>query len=430
MAASLQEQSTEAVITNLGKVAKGIECLFSCGGSVDANNILISYKTKAGNWSSQPLQLPGSTDIQDLLDTCSIAGFGIGDQTVIDKNYRDALKLEPDSFTTNFNISNTCIINDITNVLSITSPIQAELYKLNIYSIGGHFKSHVDTPRSKDMFGSLVVCLPSPFTGGELVTSHQGRRVMFDWSNSSNIQWAAFYSDVKHEVLPVTSGYRITFTYNLYHQPNHIPFQLPTSIDIKSNPFYCELLAALRNPHFMRQGGILGFYCQHKYVDIDKKYPVLKGEDAVVYQTAKSLQLAVDVKPVCHEEHYEGKYMCVTYNYLNNFYYTERFVLRSFQSFANRWYYREDEDTLDRATGLFGDVVSDDTVTWCQKAKDNQWDASGSTVHYGNEAISTVFYQVASILIVIPKYTTKRLSAGTDTIDLFDCSVNNALEFP
>ena len=313
MAASLQEQSTEAVITNLGKVAKSIECLFSCGGSVDANNILISYKTKVGNWSSQPLQLPGSTDIQDLLDTCSIASFGIGDQTVIDKNYRDALKLEPDSFTTNFNMCNTSIINDITKLMSITSPIQAELYKLNVYSTGGHFKSHVDTPRSKDMFGSLVVCLPSPFTGGELVTSHQGRRVTFDWSNSSKIQWAAFYSNVEHEVLPVTSGYRITFTYNLYHQPNmHVPFQLPTSIDIKSNPFYCELLAALCNPHFMRQGGILGFYCQHKYVDMNKQYPVLKGEDAVVYQTAKSLGLAVDVKPICREGLWNnGKYMCV-----------------------------------------------------------------------------------------------------------------------
>ena len=31
---------------------------------------------------------------------------------------------------------------------------------------GGHFKAAVDTPRSGDMFGSLVVCLPTQFTGG------------------------------------------------------------------------------------------------------------------------------------------------------------------------------------------------------------------------------------------------------------------------
>jgi hypothetical protein len=29
------------------------------------------------------------------------------------------------------------------------------------------------------------------------------------------LTWAAFYSDSKHEVLPVESGYRITLTYNL-----------------------------------------------------------------------------------------------------------------------------------------------------------------------------------------------------------------------
>ncbi len=66
------------------------------------------------------------------------------------------------------------------------------------------------------MFGSLVVCLPSEFTGGALVTRHLGRQVMFDWSSSATTHWAAFYSDVEHEVLPVTSGHRITLTYNLY----------------------------------------------------------------------------------------------------------------------------------------------------------------------------------------------------------------------
>ena len=76
----------------------------------------------------------------------------------------------------------------------------------------GTFKPHVGTPRSADMFGSLVVCLPSKFTGGALVTRHQGRQVTFDWSSSTATQWAAFYSDVEHEVLPVTSGHRITLT--------------------------------------------------------------------------------------------------------------------------------------------------------------------------------------------------------------------------
>lgn len=40
---------------------------------------------------------------------------------------------------------------------------------------------------------------------------------MFDWSGDVNAtQWAAFYSDCKHEFLEVTAGHRITLTYNFF----------------------------------------------------------------------------------------------------------------------------------------------------------------------------------------------------------------------
>ena len=40
---------------------------------------------------------------------------------------------------------------------------------MNVYSgPTGCFKAHVDTPHGGNMFGSLVVCLPSQFTGGSL----------------------------------------------------------------------------------------------------------------------------------------------------------------------------------------------------------------------------------------------------------------------
>ena len=65
--------------------------------------------------------------------------------------------------------------------------IRAELYKMNVYSgPTGCFKAHVDTPRGGNMFGSLVVCLPSQFTGGSLVTSHKGQEVTYDWSSPTN----------------------------------------------------------------------------------------------------------------------------------------------------------------------------------------------------------------------------------------------------
>ena len=191
--------------------------------------------------------------------------------------------------------------------MCIGSSIRAELCKLNVYSTGGHFKSHVDTPRFGDMFGSLVVCLPSQFAGGALVTRHQGREVTFDWSSaSSTTHWAAFFSDVEHEVLPVTSGHRITLTYNLYRSA-----QIgPALFDVTTNPLYREFRAALQNPHFMREGGILGFYGQHKYVNTTTQLevfsPFLKGEDALVYETASSLGLAISLKPILSKKFWEG----------------------------------------------------------------------------------------------------------------------------
>lgn len=59
--------------------------------------------------------------------------------------------------------------------------------------------------------------------GGQLVVRNAGQEVTFDWSMSNrnrfdepSVNWAAFYSDCEHEVLPVATGYRVTLTYNLY----------------------------------------------------------------------------------------------------------------------------------------------------------------------------------------------------------------------
>lgn len=65
--------------------------------------------------------------------------------------------------------------------------------------------------------GSLVVCLPVAHKGGQLAVRHQDRQVEFNWASQhpDTIQWAAFFSDCEHEVLPITEGYRVMLTYNL-----------------------------------------------------------------------------------------------------------------------------------------------------------------------------------------------------------------------
>ncbi len=39
---------------------------------------------------------------------------------------------------------------------------------------GDFFKSHIDTPRAANMFGSLIVTLPAAHAGGALVLRHGG----------------------------------------------------------------------------------------------------------------------------------------------------------------------------------------------------------------------------------------------------------------
>lgn len=121
----------------------------------------------------------------------------------------------------------------------------------------------MDTPRSEDQIGSLVVSLPSAHEGGQLSVNNGGtmdQRVVFDWSNADStepakIKWAAFYSDCAHEVHEVTSGHRITLTYNLFLTcgAGHLA-EAPSALDSTQLPLYEGLRDALDNPGFFRRG--------------------------------------------------------------------------------------------------------------------------------------------------------------------------------
>ena len=64
------------------------------------------------------------------------------------------------------------------------------------------------------MIGTLVVSLPSSHTGGELVIEHSGKTVAYQ-ASADEVSVAAFYAGCRHEVKPVRTGYRVTFTCNL-----------------------------------------------------------------------------------------------------------------------------------------------------------------------------------------------------------------------
>ena len=94
-----------------------------------------------------------------------------------------------------------------------------------------------------------------------------------------------------------------------------------TSAFLSTSPFttslfYHELRAAVSHPHFLREGGVLGFCCQNEYVPQDLNQTgdlprLLKGADSIVYRAAKLLGLPVIVKPVTTDSYY--LYYDVTY---------------------------------------------------------------------------------------------------------------------
>ena len=244
---SLQERAAHTIVESLGETAS-IVSRFCCGGTLNSpEQLKLVYENDDGNWCS--VTFPGVQPalLQQLLSVCSVASFGVGGEEVTDKSYRDALKLDPKRFLSSFHPWDAQLLATIQQSMFPDLQIRAELYKLNIYSgPGGHFKAHIDTPRSGDMFGSLVVCLPTQFTGGELVTRHKGQEVRFDWSSSPDnpmkkVSWAAFFSDVEHEVLPVTDGHRLTLTYNLYCD-RKLSRDIAPTVSITCSSFYCKLL--------------------------------------------------------------------------------------------------------------------------------------------------------------------------------------------
>ena len=232
--------------------------------------------------------------------------------------------------------------------------IKAELYKLNIYSKysilihlylvqrcclgkGSFFKPHVDTPRSERMFGSLVVVFPTPHDGGALSLRHHGHEWVFDSSKAlaaidkPTIGYVAFFSDIEHEVAPVTSGHRVTLTYNLYFKDDSgsvsekdadskhlIPPKLPNQ-----EGFSEAFKALLEDPEFMADGGTLAFGLRHVYPikkSLKHVYDVLKGSDAVVYQSMCALGFDPVLYVYYGDDPYEGAMVDKLMNFFGDSY--------------------------------------------------------------------------------------------------------------
>src|SRR4029434_3823336 len=72
------------------------------------------------------------------------------------------------------------IVARATAGLGVTGPVGADLHKLLVYDTGSFFASHRDTEKTAGMFATLIVVLPSIYTGGALLVRHRDREARLE----------------------------------------------------------------------------------------------------------------------------------------------------------------------------------------------------------------------------------------------------------
>ena len=318
-------KTAPSTLENLQLAIHGVTAPFSCEGTfVPAKPVAFAFADRP-RMEVIPAQsaFDQMSYLTPLLEHCKPAPFGDGKKTRYDRTVRDAYQLMADQgrcSIENFDPESAGILKQIQrDLLPLDpNPISAEFYSVNVYADGGHFAPHKDTPRGEGMFGTLVVCLPSKFQGGDLVLSHRGVVKKFAWGdlidrqkNPKQCHWAAFFGDVDHEIKRIWSGGRVTLTYLLRRGEGGVPSRDASSDDLA--PRIREAWRALlTDKSFLPKGGTLAYPCCHLYHQdarfqakqspiSQKSATMLKGRDHLVAATTLEAGLGVTFNPYMFE---------------------------------------------------------------------------------------------------------------------------------
>ena len=158
-------------------------------------------------------------------------GFsGVAETTVINLDARTSWQVLPDQFSIlNKDQWQRDVLAPILSKLSedlgcAQWNVTAKLYKVLLYEEGCFFRRHRDNERINDMFGTLVIQLPSVYEGATLRVfnpSVKSDAKEFSFSTNQGMSFAAFYADCYHEVDDLTSGSRAAIVYSLCHEESN-----------------------------------------------------------------------------------------------------------------------------------------------------------------------------------------------------------------
>lgn len=233
--------------------------------------------------------------IELLKQKAKLSPFGKGADTVYDEEVRKGKEIDASEiqfknpgWTTHLN----SILNSVKKDLGLEDyEIEAQPYKLLIYEEGDFFLTHKDTEKENGMFGTLIISLPSTYSGGQLNIRFQDEEVVSDFSGLKyELGYTAFYADCDHEVLPVTEGYRIGITYNLIHKEDNSIL----SINHLSQP-QKRLKNIFQEWQKHRDEKVYVILLDHQYTPTNFSFDRLKLHDrnkaAVILKAAKDVDL-------------------------------------------------------------------------------------------------------------------------------------------
>ena len=222
--------------------------------------------------------------VRALTEVAERAPYGKGTETVVDRSVRDCWQIDAarlriaghawdDTFAT--------ILDAVAKGLGFRSGgLEAQLYKLLVYPVGGFFAPHRDTEKVDGMVATLTISLPTAGAGGELVVRHGDREEVIDMNAAepSELAFAAFYADCSHETRPVRDGHRLSLVYNLCVLPGD------TETPRHAPDYSAEAEAVARHLADWRDEGTgkLVWLLEHDYTAAGLSFDTLKNADNAV----------------------------------------------------------------------------------------------------------------------------------------------------
>ena len=333
-----------------------------------------------------PLPMPlQPRHARKLIEVSKPSKFGFKEQTLYDPEVRKSFEIDStkiklgDKLQDQINSSLSTVKNDL--LFPKTSNLRADLHNMLIYEKGCFFDFHQDSEKEDGMVATLVVVLPTSYTGGNLVIEYQGLTKelgsSYGYGSKQNLQFIAFYADCKHMLQKVSYGYRIALTFNLI---------LENPVETLSSNSETKLCRAIRE-YFSISDDQPGYrlndpkwfvyLLNHQYTPKSLNWKALKGVDKETACSFKQVAQTMDLEIFLTLADVQETWSVIDKD--NDYYYRRR---------RRYWDHENDDfdDEVDHSTQLenleIEDLVNSETNL-------NNWlDENGEPLEFGNHYIS------------------------------------------